>query len=268
MQFMSVLRLLYKLRTLELKMFRGLLVFISFIALFLFLSIPVRAELAVGGAWMPFQNNNPKIRVEKEILTEKLSSFISVFKGISDIITETSLTIGYTLPAFGSLMIDTDNHSIRKDTLSEFRGINRNSFISGEKFGFIKGIANQSHRFLWDPLSAKTLGALVGYDGFYLSGAYREVASIRGSYDTQILWQAGLGFGSEDFGLNFSFRQMEFSQPDPTDLEGKRWMVGGMLYLSPSLFVDANAFYFDRDKTLLQIDTPQTGARVGVRLKF
>ena len=85
MQFMSVLRLLYKLRTLELKMFRGLLVFISFIALFLFLSIPVRAELAVGGAWMPFQNNNLKIRVEKEILTEKLSSFISVFKGISDL---------------------------------------------------------------------------------------------------------------------------------------------------------------------------------------
>ena len=53
-----------------------------------------------------------------------------------------------------------------------------------------------------------------------------------------------------------------------TARQTKGWMVGGMIYLSPSLFVDANAFYFDRDKTVSQIDTPQKGARLGVRLKF
>lgn len=240
-------------------------------------SVPLRAELAFGGAWKNINLGTHEINI-KDITSDKLSNLFSVFRGLSQFINETSLTIGYTLPAFGTVMLETTESrgfgsinyysSFNNDKFSKLKKLKSNSISGENNFGSINGLSNESYRFLIEPSSEKAFGALLGYEGFYLSGAYKEVASPRGMSDTQVLWQAGLGFGSKAFDLNFSYRQMAFSQPQLTDLEGKRWMVGGMIYLSPSLFVDANAFYFDRDKTVSQIDTPQKGARLGVRLKF
>ncbi len=257
----------------ELLMFRVFLISASLVLVMMFNIVPLRAELAFGGAWKNINLSKNEINI-KDMTSDKLSDLFSVFRGLSQFINETSLTIGYTLPAFGTVILETtDSRGFGSTNYyssfdNDLKKLNSNSILGENNFGSINGLANESYRFLIEPSSEKVFGALLGYEGFYLSGAYKEVVSPRGMSDTQVLWQAGLGFGSKAFDLNFSYRQMAFSQPQLTDLEGKRWMVGGMIYLSPSLFVDANAFYFDRDKTVSQIDTPQKGARLGVRLKF
>ncbi len=258
-------------------MFRVFLLTFSLFFLVSLNSAPLKADLAFGGAWKNLVVNNQENKIKAKT-SDRLSSFLSVFKNFSQLISETSLTIGYTLPAFGTVILETDDEkgvgsfnyysSLKNKKFNELKKVKANSIPGENNFGAINGIENESYRFLIEPVSEKGFGALLDYEGFYLSGTYKEVASLRSLSDTQVLWQAGLGFGSKVFDLNFSYRQMAFSQPQLTDLEGKRWMVGGMINLSPSLFVDANAFYFDRDRTVSQIDAPQKGARLGVRLKF
>ena len=51
-------------------------------------------------------------------------------------------------------------------------------------------------------------------------------------------------------------------------LEGKQWMIGGLVQLTPSILLNANAFYIDRELTMPTVEPPGAGARVGLQLRF
>jgi len=100
-----------------------------------------------------------------------------------------------------------------------------------------------------------------------LRGAYQD-AGPDGLLDGRRAWQAGLGYGSDDFDLRVTYVQSAFLQGSPTELEGKQWMIGGLVQVTPSILLNANAFYIDRETIMPTVEPPGTGARVGLRLRF
>ncbi|MGY8963907.1 MAG: hypothetical protein ACKVKT_10155, partial [Rhodospirillales bacterium] len=81
-------------------------------------------------------------------------------------------------------------------------------------------------------------------------------------------WQAGLGYGSGDFDFRLTYVESAFVQGSPTELEGKQWMIGGLMQVTPSILLNANAFIVDRELTMPTVEPPGTGARVGLQLRF
>ena len=45
-------------------------------------------------------------------------------------------------------------------------------------------------------------------------------------------------------------------------------MIGGMVQLTPSILLNANAFFVDREIAMPTVEPPGAGARVGLQLRF
>ena len=233
-------------------------------------------EFTVGGAWdvvaEPLVEEQPN---SKSDLDAEAALPVS-FTAETDILTGTELTIGYTMPALGTFTVDADGQreGVPSQNLS---GLNRlieqntygsyaTSFLGGQ-LGVFGGITDQQSAFALEQTTSRTVGAALGYAGFYIRGAYQAVGPD-GLIDGRRAWQAGLGYGSGAFDVRVTYVQSAFTQGSPTELEGKQWMIGGLVQITPTLMLNANAFYVDREVAMPTVEPPGAGARVGVQLRF
>lgn len=246
-------------------------------AIALFAAPVCATDWSVGGAWRALDENGVPIVAEPPVEEKNVSSAVSLaFDLPSTTMTESALTIGYALPAFGTLPVDTDLAELDWDETSvsvsersqpvDIYGTYSASVFGGE-VGVFGGVADSRSAFSMEPTISRTVGASVGYAGFYLRGAYQD-AGPDGLLDGRRAWQAGLGYGSGDFDLRVTYVQSAFLQGSPAELEGKQWMIGGLVQLTPSILLNANAFYIDRETIMPTVEPPGTGARVGLQLRF
>lgn len=186
------------------------------------------------------------------------------------------MTNGHSVPALGIFASDA-NSTIGdwiKTTISltntspaeDMYGSYATSFLGGQ-FGVFGGVKDQQSAFAMELTTSRTVGASVGYGGFYLRGAYQD-AGPDGLLDGRRAWQAGFGYGSGDFDVRLTYVESAFVQGSPTELEGKQWMIGGLMQVTPSILLNANAFIVDRELAMPTVEPPGTGARVGVQLRF
>lgn len=232
-------------------------------------------DFAVGGAWGNLEENAISIGVEATAEDANLDLPVS-FTAPTDTLTNPELTIGYTLPAFGTFNLDADEQtsswstSLTPSNDPSLDGDGYGSFatsVFGGQVGVFGGMTDQQNAFALETTTSRTIGASVGYAGFYLSGAYQD-AGPDVFLEGRRAWQAGLGFGSGDFDVRVTYVQSAFAQGGPTELEGKQWMIGGLVQLTPSILLNANAFIIDRELAMPTVEPPGTGARVGVQLRF
>lgn len=231
-------------------------------------------ELSVGGAWGVLEDNAVALG-ETDTTLEPLDLPVS-FTAPTDTLTNPDLTIGYSLPAFGTFNLNADepdsswSNNINSSNDSALDTDAYGSFatsVFGGQVGLFGGMTDQQNAFALETTTSRTIGASVGYAGFYLRGAYQD-AGPDAFLEGRRAWQAGLGFGSGDFDVRVTYVQSAFAQGGPTELEGKQWMIGGLVQLTPSILLNANAFYIDRELAMPTVEPPGTGARVGVQLRF
>ena len=230
----------------------------------------------VGGAWGAMDDNG-MVPTEVFGATGRESAELPVsFTAGIDVVTDTDLTIGQPLPVFSLVTLDVDGghqywggaatrHSqwMSGDSAS---GSYVTSFMSGH-LGVFGGVKDRKSAFSMGLTTSRTVGASLGYAGFYLQGAYQD-AGPDGLLDGRRAWQAGLGYGSGDFDFRLTYVESAFVQGSPTELEGKQWMIGGLMQVTPSILLNANAFIVDRELTMPTVEPPGTGARVGLQLRF
>ncbi|MEQ9111825.1 MAG: hypothetical protein RIF37_03280 [Rhodospirillaceae bacterium] len=237
-------------------------------------------EFTVGGAWdVVAEPLVPETFIEESHYSTtdlKATTPLPVsFTTETDILTGTDLTIGYTMPALGTFTVDADGQ--REGFPSQVNGLNRlieqetygsyaTSFLGGQ-LGVFGGVTDQQSAFALEQTTSRTVGAALGYAGFYIRGAY-QAAGSDGLIDGRRAWQAGLGYGSGAFDVRVTYVESAFTQGSPTELEGKQWMIGGLVQITPTLLLNANAFYVDREVAMPTVEPPGTGARVGVQLRF
>lgn len=246
-------------------------------ALFVLLSTSSQAtDLFVGGAWDGLENNG---LVSTDLLsnreTEAIDLPVSFTAGV-DVLRDSGLTIDYTVPALGMTALDIDySVSAWDETSASFANVSNTedtygsyatSFMGGQ-FGVFGGVKDQQSTFSMELTTSRTVGASLGYGGFYLSGVYQD-AGPDGLLDGRRAWQAGLGYGSGDFDVRLTYVESAFMQGSPTELEGKQWMIGGLMQVTPSILLNANAYIVDRELAMPTVEPPGTGARVGVQLRF
>ncbi|MEQ8507940.1 MAG: hypothetical protein RIB43_02980 [Rhodospirillaceae bacterium] len=238
-------------------------------------------EFTVGGAWdVVAEPLVPETFIEESHYSTtdlKATTPLPVsFTTETDILTGTDLTIGYTMPALGTFTVDADDprsgvtslgvNSYNRLIDQETYGSYATSFLGGQ-FGVFGGVTDQHSAFALEQTTSRTVGAAVGYAGFYIRGAY-QAAGSDGLIDGRRAWQAGLGYGSGAFDVRVTYVESAFTQGSPTELEGKQWMIGGLVQITPTLLLNANAFYVDREVAMPTVEPPGTGARVGVQLRF
>ncbi|NKB43158.1 MAG: hypothetical protein GKS03_02650 [Alphaproteobacteria bacterium] len=246
-----------------------------FAALVLLSSTPVLAQdFFMGGAWDALDD---KGRVSTEIFSQTESDSqelpVSFTAGV-DVVTDSDLTIGHSLPALGIYGFDvetpgedwSDTSLAQRVSDEDAYGSYATSFMGGQ-FGVFGGVKDQQSAFSMELTTSRTVGASVGYAGFYVRGAYQD-AGPDGLLDGRRAWQAGLGYGSGDFDVRVTYVESAFVQGSPTELEGKQWMIGGLVQVTPSILLNANAFIVDRELAMPTVEPPGTGARVGVQLRF
>ncbi len=233
-------------------------------------------DFFVGGAWSAMDDNG---MVSTEIFSapsrEAVELPVSFTVGI-DVVADTDLTIGQSLPALSLVTLDVDGASqywndapsrlSQTTSTDNASGSYATSFMGGQ-FGVFGGVKDQQSAFSMELTTSRTVGASVGYAGFYLRGAYQD-AGPDGLLDGRRAWQAGLGYGSGDFDVRLTYVESAFVQGSPTELEGKQWMIGGLMQVTPSILLNANAFIVDRELTMPTVEPPGTGARVGLQLRF
>lgn len=232
-------------------------------------------DFAVGGAWGNLEEN----AVTPEAPDVKADSLLELpvsFTAPADTLTTPELTIGYTLPAFGTFTLNADDPAFGlSDGLpsSADTSVNAEGYgsfatsVFGGQVGVFGGMTDEQSAFALETTTSRTIGASVGYAGFYLRGAYQD-AGPDAFLEGRRAWQAGLGFGSGDFDVRVTYVQSAFAQGGPTELEGKQWMIGGLVQLTPSILLNANAFIIDRELAMPTVEPLGTGARVGVQLRF
>jgi len=237
----------------------------------------VRAsDLVIGGAWSDVESSrlgDAEAAQPDEIVLDVPVSFVTE----SGLTTATDLTIGYSLPAFGVFSVSAPtlsdeanllpSSSLRADAQAQDVQGQYATTLFGSQIGVFGEVADQPTAFSLTPQTSRTVGASVGYGGFYLSGAFQSAGSD-GLIDSRRAWQAGLGYGSGAFDVRVTYAESDFAQTGLVELEGKQWMIGGLVQLTPSILLDANAFYVDREQVVPTVEPPGTGARVGVRLRF
>ncbi len=232
---------------------------------------------AVGGAWRTLDREPVMELVEPVAKSQDTGPEVPLaFAATSTTLTESALTIGYSLPALGIYTLDagafdegwTEQYgsALNRGQPIDMYGTYSASLFGGE-VGVFGGVADSRSAFTMEPTTSRTVGASVGYAGFYLRGAY-QAAGPDGLLDSRRAWQAGLGYGSEDFDVRVTYVQSAFMQGSPTELEGKQWMIGGLVQLTPSILLNANAFYIDREMIVPTVEPPGAGARVGLQLRF
>jgi len=254
-------------------------VFYTFLGIFVFFVHSyglLASELSVGGAWGQLE---PQTKPSKsfdlfEVLGEIETNFS--FNRVKENSDSPTMTLGYSLPGFGVLTVEPETNSIffidpfdfrsSGSALQDFQGRFSTTLFGGQ-IGLFAEFTDKFNRLLMGPYTSRTVGASLGYAGFYLRGIYKY-SEKNGFFEDINAWQAGLGYGSNDFGLSLTYIRAEGSQPGLMDLDGKRWMIGGLMQISSSVLLDANAFYIDRNQSSITLDPPDKGARLGVRLRF
>ena len=249
----------------------------AFTVAVLFAAPAAATDWTVGGAWGALDQSATPVEEPQTDDTSSDSSVIPLaLTDSSSILSDSTLTIGYTLTAFGSFTLDVDSADpvlleqsgvpLTRDEPIDVYGAYSTSLLGGE-VGVFGGYTDSRSAFTLEPTISRTVGASVGYAGFYLRGAYED-AGPDGLLEGRRAWQAGLGYGSDDFDVRVTYVQSAFLQGGPTELEGKQWMIGGLVQLTPSILLNANAFYIDRELTMPTVEPPGAGARVGLQLRF
>lgn len=256
---------------------RGLRAPAAFAALVMLSATQVQAtDFVMGGAWDALDD---KGRVSTEIFSQTDSNGqelpVSFTAGV-DVVTDAELTIGTSLPALGiySLNVtasdanwaDTSVFMSQRISDDDAYGSYANSFLGGQ-FGVFGGVKDQQSALSMALTTSRTVGASIGYAGFYVRGAFQDTGPD-GLLDGRRAWQAGLGYGSGDFDVRLTYVESAFVQGGPTELEGKQWMIGGLVQVTPSILLNANAYIVDRELVMPTVEPPGTGARVGVQLRF
>lgn len=196
-----------------------------------------------------------------------------------------TLTLGSLSPTYGSMTVGlaapvaTSTAFIGNSTKSgqDISG-GYSTSVYGGRIGVFGGFADRPSAFAPRPATAWNMGAAVGYGGFYLRGAFADVAE-RGLIDTWTSWQAGFGYAGDAFDLRLTYVESDASAGVAQALGGldsSQWMFGGDYQVSPRIRFNADAFYGLRDASVAGrlsaspgATAPQgTGARVGVQLKF
>ena len=256
---------------------RGLRALAAFAALVMLSATQVQAtDFVMGGAWDALDNTG---RVSTEIFSQPGSDSQELpgsFTASVDVVTDADLTIGTPLPALGIFGLDAETSDANWGDTSvslsqrmsdeDAYGSYATSFMGGQ-FGLFGGVKDQQSAFSMELTTSRTVGASVGYAGFYVRGAYQD-AGPDGLLDSRRAWQAGLGYGSGDFDVRVTYVESAFVQGSPTELEGKQWMIGGLVQVTPSILLNANAYIVDRELAMPTVEPPGTGARVGVQLRF
>lgn len=149
--------------------------------------------------------------------------------------------------------------------------------LYGGRIGLYGGYADRPTTLSLIPDTAWTVGASVGFAGFYVRGGISDIAAIGYLQDVHG-WEAGFGYETGNLDLRLTYAASQ-SAGDPgsveRQLDSKQWTLGGDYQISPRLRLNADAFYDMRDSRLSALTvaptmvTPQgTGARVGVQLRF
>jgi len=256
---------------------RKLYIFYGVFTLLLHSYSLVASELSVGGAWVQLESKPKPSQVLD--LFETLGGIdtnFSFFNSVSQNSDSPIMTVGYSLPGFGVLTVEPETNSIffidpfdlrsSDVSLKDFQG-RLSTTLFGGQIGLFAEITDQPSGLFMGPSSSRTVGASLGYAGFYLSGIYKY-SEKNGFFEDINAWQAGLGYGSNDFGLSLTYIRAEGGHTGVMDLDGKRWMIGGLMQISSTVLLDANAFYSYRNQSSFALDPPDKGARLGVRLRF
>jgi len=235
------------------------------------------SDWSVGGAWSALGGDdisagNGTGPVASDYKTVESSSFALPLMTIN----EPGLAISPTLPVIGAFAINKDASKLARDDtfgsvvdggqLFNIQGTYTKSVLGGE-LGVFGSVADSYSPFSMEATTSRTVGASLAYAGFYLRGVYQD-ASSDGFLESRRAWQAGLGYGSDEFDLRVTYVQSASLQGRLTELEGKQWMIGGLVPLTPSILLNANAFYIDREYIVPTLEPPGAGARVGLELRF
>lgn len=250
---------------------------VAAVAAILFAGGPAAAtDWSIGGAWSTLEEDSAAAAPEQPRDMAKPSAVSLAFAAPSTTLPDTDLTLGYAPTAFDTNALNTELADLGWSELarvipdrsptSDVYGAFTTSVLGGD-VGVFGGVEDVRSAFAMEPAVSRTVGASVGYAGFYLQGAYQD-AGPDGLLDGRRAWQAGLGYGSDDFDVRVTYVQSAFLQGSPTELEGKQWMIGGLVQLTPSILLNANAFYIDQEMIMPTVEPPGTGARVGLQLRF
>lgn len=196
-----------------------------------------------------------------------------------------TLTLGSLSPTYGSMTIglSTPTSALTPATATSLRGGQDiaggyATTVYGSQVGVFGGYADRPTTFAPEPATSWNLGALVGYAGFYVRGAFTDVVE-HGLVDTWTSWQAGFGYATGNVDLRLSYVQSDASAGMARTIGGldsSQWMLGGDYQVTPLIRFNADAFYGLRDAAVLGLRSvssgavaPQgSGARVGVQLRF
>ncbi len=149
--------------------------------------------------------------------------------------------------------------------------------LRGGRFGLYGGYADRPSTLSLQPDSAWSVGASLGYAGFYVRGGISDMTAV-GFLQNVEGWEAGFGYetGNLDLRLTYAASQSAGDLGSAAhQIDSKQWTLGGDYKISSSLRLNADAFYDMRSSGLPALfaaptmATPQgTGARVGVQLRF
>ena len=127
------------------------------------------------------------------------------------------------------------------------------------------------------PASSWNFAASVCYAGFYLRGGLNEAARVGPLMGLQGM-QAGFGYDDGALDVRFTYLSSQGTGTGSAEREpdSKQWTIGGIYQISPSIRLNADAFYgLGNDHSAspavlpaAATSPPGTGARVGVQLRF
>ena len=197
---------------------------------------------------------------------------------------EGTLTIGNLTPAYGQVTLGVSPVTGRIVTgLNTFSqafdiGPSSSSPVNVGTVGLFGGVDNRPSILTIMPTTSWNFGASVGYAGFYVRGGVNESTPAGPLLGIQGL-QAGFGYeiGSLDFRVTYLTAQtVGLTQ---REVENRQFSLGGIYQITPSIRVNADAFYgLDSARSssplsALPVATPPnaplgTGARLGVELRF
>lgn len=191
------------------------------------------------------------------------------------------LTLGSLSPTFGAVTVGISSATSAMIAARSGQDISGGyaTDLYGSQVGIFGGYADRPAQFAPVPSTSWNLGASVGYAGFYVRGAFTDVAE-RGLVDTWRSWAAGFGYGTGNLDLRLSYIISDASRSlvqSNGGLDASQWLIGGNYQLTPRIRVNADAFYGNRDTAAIYgrlsatpgVNAPQgTGARVGVQLRF
>ena len=194
-----------------------------------------------------------------------------------------TFTIGYLTPAFGALSLRMS--PVTPASVRTVNGLGQTFDVGGTytkpvsvlgQAGGRVGVfgAYDAHLSILalTPATSWNFGASVGYAGFYVRGGVNESAAVGPLLGIQGL-EAGLGYEVGSLDLRVTFLTAQAVGVAQGEIDSRQWAIGGIYQITPTIRLNADAFYGDVHGAALAISPPLasppgTGARVGVALRF